>query len=147
MNKETLQAEIVQAMREHDKPRLSILRMVKNEVEMVEKETKQAAKDEDVVAALKKVMKQTGETLEGSRKAGTDDERTVLLASQVAILEGYLPEQVTGEALVAIIDEVLAEHGLSEKRDMGRAIGLVAAKAGGNCDKAEAARIIGSRLS
>jgi uncharacterized protein len=146
MNKELLNAEITQAMRDHDKPRISILRMVKNEIDTREKETREPASDEDVVAALKKVLKQTGETLEGSVKAGTNEERTALLRTQVEILEGYLPEQVTGDALVAIVDRVLAVHGFSEKRDMGKAIGLVVAETRGNCDKAEVARIIGSRL-
>jgi uncharacterized protein len=147
VNRDLLNAEITQAMRDHDKLRLSILRMVKNEIETREKETKEPASDEDVVAALKKVLKQTGETLEGSVKAGTNAERTEHLQAQVAILEGYLPEQVSGDALVAVIDRVLAEHGFAEKRDMGKAIGLVVSETGGNCDKAEVARIIGSRLA
>jgi uncharacterized protein len=147
VNRDLLNAEITQAMRDHDKLRLSILRMVKNEIETREKETKEPASDEDVVAALKKVLKQTGETLEGSVKAGTNAERTEHLQAQVAILEGYLPEQVSGDALVAVIDRVLAEHGFTEKRDMGKAIGLVVSETGGNCDKAEVARIIGSRLA
>ncbi|MBE0416835.1 MAG: GatB/YqeY domain-containing protein [Coriobacteriia bacterium] len=146
MNKDLLGAEITQAMRDHDKPRISILRMVKNEIDTREKETRQPVSDEDVAAALKKVLKQTSETLEGSIKAGTNEERTTLLQTQVEILEGYLPEQVTGDALAAIIDRVLAEHGFSEKRDMGKAIGLVVSETGGNCDKAEVARIIGGRL-
>lgn len=146
MNREQLTAEITQAMRDRDKPRLSILRMVKNEIDTREKETGQTVSDEEVVSALKKVLKQTGETLEASEKAGTDAERTALLQTQAEILEGYLPEQVTGDALLAIIERVLDEHGFSEKRDMGRAIGLVVAETGGNCDKAEVARIIGSRL-
>jgi len=142
-----LNAEITQAMRDHDKPRLSILRMVKNEIDIREKETKEPASDADVIAALKKVLKQTGETLEASEKAGTNAERTELLRAQVGILESYLPEQVTGDALVAVIDRVLAEHEFSGKRDMGRAIGMVVAETGGNCDKAEVARIVGSRLA
>lgn len=146
MNKDLLSAEITQAMRDHDKPRISILRMVKNEIDTREKETRQPVSDEDVAAALKKVLKQTSETLEGSIKAGTNEERTTLLQTQVEILEGYLPEQVTGDALAVIIDRVLAEHGFSEKRDMGKAIGLVVSETGGNCDKAEVARIIGGWL-
>lgn len=146
MDKKLLTAEITQAMREHDKPRLSILRMVKNEIDSREKETKEAISDEDVVAALKKVLKQTGETLEGSIKAGTNAERTELLRTQVNILESYLPEQVTGDELTAIVERVLAEQGFTEKREMGRAIGMVVAETAGNCDKAEVARIVGSRL-
>ena len=147
MNKELLNVEITQGMRDHDRPRVSILRMVKNEIDTREKETGEPVTDEDVIAALKKVLKQTGETLEGSIKAGTNEERTALLKEQVDILEGYLPEQVTGDALASIIDRVLAEHGFSEKRDMGEAIGLVVAETGGDCDKAQVARIVGSRLA
>ena len=146
MDKEHVVSEITAAMKAHDKPRLSILRQVKNEIDITEKEARRQVTDEEVVAALKKILKQTGETLEGSVKAGTNEERTALLAGQVAILEAYLPTQVSGDALIAVVDEVLAGNGISEKRDMGRAIGLVSAACGGNCDKAEVARLIGSRL-
>ncbi len=147
MNKDLLTAEITQAMRDHDKPRLSILRMVKNEIDTREKETGEPVADEDVVAALKKVLKQTGETLEASEKAATNAERTELLRTQVDILEGCLPEQVTGDALLAVVERVFAENEFAGKRDMGRAIGMVVAQTGGNCDKAEVARIVGGRLA
>lgn len=147
MNKELIVSEITQAMRDKDKVRLSILRMVKNEIDTREKESGEALSDEDVVATFKKVLKQTGETLEGSIKANTDAERTALLQAQVDILTGYLPKQVTGDELLTVIERVLAENNFSEKRDMGRAIGQVVAATGGNCDKAEVARIIGSRLA
>jgi hypothetical protein len=146
MDREFIASEITAALRAHDKPRLSILRQVKNEIDIKEKDERREVTPEEVVAALKKVLKQTGETLEGSIKVGTDEERTALLAGQVAILEGYLPEQVTGEALEAVVARVLEAEGITEKREMGRAIGLVSAECGGNCDKAEVARIVGGRL-
>jgi uncharacterized protein YqeY len=147
MDKATLETEIAAAMRAHDKPRLSILRLVKNELDIKEKESGEAATDADVVAALKKTLKQSAETHEGSVKVGTDPDRTALLAGQIAILEGYLPEQVAGDALAAVVTRVLAGGGFTEKRDMGRAIGAVVAECGGNCDKAEVARLVGSALS
>lgn len=146
MNKEFLVAEITAAMRAHDKPRVSILRLVKNEIDTKEKTSGVEATDEEVVAALKRVLKQTGETLEGSLKAGNNPERTELLQQQVDILNGYLPAQVSGDELLAVIDRILAENGFSEKRDMGKAIGLIVSETGGNCDKAEVARIVGSKL-
>ena len=146
MDKAFILSEITKAMRDKDKPRLSILRLVKNEIEVKEKATGEAMSDTDVVATFKKVLKQTGETLEGSIKVGTDADRTALLQLQVDILSEYLPKQVSGDELLAIIDRVLAETGISEKRDMGRAIGQVVAATSGNCDKAEVARIMGSRL-
>jgi len=147
MDKQLLNDEIKQAMRDKDKSRLSILRMVKNEVDTREKESDEELSDADVVAIVKKVLKQTNETLEGSIKVGTDAERTALLEEQVAILEGYLPTQVSGTELEAIIDRIFAEESFAEKRDMGKAIGMVVAETGGNCDKAEVAKIVGARLS
>lgn len=147
MNKNFVIDEINKAMRAHDKPRLSILRLVKNEIDIKEKESKRDVTDEEVVAVVKKVLKQTGETLEASEKAGTNEERTALLREQVDVLTAYLPQQVTGEELRAIVDRVVAEGGFSEKRDMGKAIGMVVSETGGNVDKAEVASIVGSKLS
>lgn len=146
MDKEFIVSEITAAMRAHDKPRLSILRQVKNELDIKEKDARRDVTEEEVVAALKKVLKQTGETLEGSIKVGTDEDRTALLAGQVAILEGYLPAQVSGDVLAQMVERVIAEGGFTEKRDMGRVIAAVVAECGGNCDKAELARIAGSKL-
>ncbi len=146
MNKEYLVSEITAALKLHDKTRVSILRQVKNEIDIKEKDSGSVVADADVVALLKKVLKQTGETLEGSVKAGTNEERTALLRAQVDILTAYLPQQVSGDALATIIDRVLSGGGIAEKRDMGRAIGLVTAECGGNCDKAEVARIVGGKL-
>lgn len=147
MNRDVICDEITKAMRAHDKHRLAILRLVKNEIDIKEKDAKREVTDEEVVATLKKVLKQTSETLEGSVKVGTDADRTALLQERVEILTAYLPQQVTGDALLAVIDRVLAEGGFEGKRDMGRAIGLVVSETGGNVDKAEVARIIGAKLS
>ncbi|MBS3957260.1 MAG: GatB/YqeY domain-containing protein [Clostridiales bacterium] len=146
MDRESLISEIKNAMRAHDKQRVSVLRLVKSEVDALEKESRRDAAEAEVVSALKKVLKQTAETLEGSIKAGTDEARTASLREKVAILEGYLPTQVTGEELAAIVDRILAEEGVSDKREMGRVIGLVGQVTGGNCDKAEVARIVAARL-
>lgn len=64
-----------------------------------------------------------------------------------AALEGYLPEQVEGEALMALIDEVVAETGATTKKDMGRVMGTLTQRTGGNFDKAAAAATLNQRLS
>jgi uncharacterized protein YqeY len=147
VDKSFINSEIANAMRAHDKARLAILRLVKNEIETKEKSEQRDISGEEVVAALKKVLKQTGETLEGSVKAATNDERTSLLRQQVEILNGYLPKPVCGPELEAVVERVLVSSGYTRKRDMGKAIGLVVTETGGNCDKAEVARLMGARLS
>lgn len=147
MDKALITAEIEKAQRAHDKARLSILRLVKCDIDAKEKESGAELSETEVTAVFKKVLKQTGETLEGSIKVGTNQQRTAALQEQVDILTGYLPAQVSGAELGTLVDSILAEGAYTEKRDMGRAIGAVVAATGGNVDKAEVARIVGERLN
>ena len=146
MRYEELKDEIKAAMKAKDKVRLSILRQVHGEIKNIEVNERRDIQDADVDAMLKRLIKQTGETLEGSIKAGNDQERTDMLARQVAILESYLPEQVSGAALSALIDDVLKETGATTKKDMGRVRGALGQRTAGHFDKAEAAKELGQRL-
>ena len=138
MRYDELQDEIKNAMRAKDKPKLSILRQVHGEIKNIEVNERRDITDADVDAMLKRLIKQTKETLDGSIKAGN---------AQVAILESYLPKQVSRDELVALIDEVLTETGASSKKDMGRVMGALTQKTGGNFDKAAAAKELGQKLA
>lgn len=147
MRYDELKNEITAAMKAKDKVRLSILRQVHGEIKNIEVNERRDITDADVDAMLKRLVKQTKETLDGSIKAATDQERTDMLAEQVEILESYLPRQVSGDELAALIDEVLSETGASSKKDMGRVMGALTQRTGGNFDKAAAAKELGQRLS
>ena len=147
MNYQELRDEIKTAMKAKDKVRLAILRQVLGEIKNIEVNERREITDADVDAMLKRTIKQTKETLDGSIKAGNDQERTDTLAEQVKILEEYLPKQVSGEELSALIGELLAETGATTKKEMGRVMGTLTQKTGGNFDKAAAAKELQSRLA
>lgn len=147
MTYEELQEEIKTAMKAKEKTRLSILRQLHGEIKNIEVNERREITEQDVDTMLKRLIKQTKETLDGSIKAGNDQDRTDLLTEQVTLLEGYLPEQVSGEALVSLIDSVLAETGATTKKDMGRVMGALTKATGGNFDKAAAAQELGSKLA
>lgn len=147
MKYQELQDEIKAAMKARDKNRLSILRQVHGEIKNIEVNERREITDADVDAMLKRTIKQTKETLDGSIKAGNDQERTDRLTEQVEILESYLPKQVSGEELIALIEEVLAETGAATKKEMGKVMGTLTQKTGGNFDKAQAAKKLQSRLA
>ena len=147
MKYEELKEEIKKAMKAHDKVRLSILRQVHGEIKNIEVNERREITDSDVDAMLKRLIKQTSETLEGSIKAGNNEERTETLRAQVAILEEYLPKQISGDELVALVEKTIAEVGATTKRDMGKVMGALNAATGGNFDKAAAAKEVGSRLA
>ena len=141
MEYQQLQDEIKAAMKARDNHRRDILRQVHTELKAIE------VNEADVDAMLKRTIKQTKETLDGSIKAGNNQERTDTLTEQVAILEEYLPRQVEGNELAALIEVVLADTGASTKKDMGRVMGELTRRTGGNFDKAGAAQVLGSKLS
>ena len=146
MDYATLDEEIKNAMRAKDANRRDILRMVKTEIKSIEVNERREITPADVDAMLKRVIKQTRETLEDSKKAGTNQERTDKLAEQVAILESYLPKQLAGAELEALIESTLTELGATSKKEMGKVMGALTNATGGNFDKAAAAKILGDRL-
>ena len=146
MEYQQLQKEIKAAMKARDNHRRDILRQVHTELKAIEVNERREVTEADVDAMLKRTIKQTKETLDGSIKAGNNQERTDTLTEQVAILEESLPKQVEGDELAALIEEVLANTGASTKKDMGRVMGELTKRTGGNFDKAAAAKELGSKL-
>ena len=147
MTNEELHAQMVAAMKAKDKTRLSIIRQVMTEVKNIEVNERRDVTEEDVNSMIKRLIKQTSETLEMSKQAGNNQERTDVLTQQGEILESLLPEQVSGDALVALIEKTIAEVGAESRKDMGRVMGALNAATGGNFDKAAAAKEVGARLS
>lgn len=147
MTNEELHNEMIAAMKAKDKVRLSIVRQVMGEVKNLEVNERRDATEEDVNSMIKRLIKQTNETLEMSRKAGNNQERTETLEQQVEILQSLLPAQLSGDALVELIEQTIAEVGATTRKDMGRVMGALNKATGGNFDKAAAAKEVGSRLS
>lgn len=147
MNYAELKDAIKDAMRAKDKDRLAILRQVHGELKNIEVNERREVVDKDVDDMLKRTIKQAKETLDGSIKAGNDEERTERLKFQVAVLEEYLPKQLAGAELSALIDAVLADTGASTKKEMGRVMGELTKRTGGNFDKAGAAKELGGKLA
>ncbi|MDD6650737.1 MAG: GatB/YqeY domain-containing protein [Eggerthellales bacterium] len=146
MTYDELKEQIKDAMKAKDKVRLSILRQVHGELKNIEVDERREVTDADVVAMVKRVTKQTKETLEGSIKAANDDERTERLTQQVAILESLLPAALTGDELDALIQKTIDELGVTSKKDMGKVMGALTKATDGNFDKAYAAKSVQSRL-
>lgn len=147
MTNEELHEQMVAAMKAKDKVRLSIVRQVMGEVKNLEVNERRDATEEDVNTMIKRLIKQTNETLEMSIKAANNQERTDTLTEQVAILESLLPAQLSGDALVALIEQTIADLGATTKKDMGRVMGALTKATGGNFDKPAAAKEVGARLA
>ena len=148
MTYEELHAEMVAAMKAKDKVRLGVARLVLGELKnAASRGGAHEITEEEVTAQIKRTLKQTNETLEMSEKAGNNAERTENLREQVAVLESLLPQQVSGDELVALVEKTIAELGATSKKQMGQVMGALGKATGGNFDKPAAAKIVGARLA
>jgi uncharacterized protein YqeY len=148
MQKAELLDQIKEAMKAHDKVRLSILRQVNQAVKQIEVDERRDVTEADITAAVKKLQKVTDEELDALHKAGDDAhaDRIAELSSQAQILDGLLPAQLDGAMLEAEVDQVIEELGLTGRRDMGRLMGELATRTNGNFDKPAAAAYAGKKL-
>ncbi len=149
MKKEELLEQIKLAMKAREKDRVSILCQVNQAVKQVEVDERRDATEADVTKAVKKLQKVTAEELDGLRKAGTEShaERIQGLSAQADILSQLLPRQLEGADLERLADSLIAQLGVTSKRDMGKVMGALTKATSGNFDKPAAAAYVGSRLS
>lgn len=127
--------DIKSAMKARDKVRLETLRNIKKV--FLEAKTAPGANDtlEDD-AALKiiaKLAKQGKETAVTYTQAGRQDLADAELA-QVAVIEGYLPKQLTEEEVTAIVKSIIAETGATSMKEMGKVMGIANKQMAGKAD-------------
>ena len=121
---EKLRADIVVALKARDSGKALILRSADAAIQRTALDTDTPIDDDLVISTLRKSVKNlTAANLE-FEKGGRNDLIEANLA-EIAVLDTYLPQLITGEALDAIIAEALAETGATTKREMGRVIGMI----------------------
>lgn len=140
--------DIKSAMKARDKVRLETLRNIKKV--FLEAKTAPGANDtlEDD-AALKiiaKLAKQGKETAVTYTQAGRQDLADAELA-QVAVLESYLPKQLTEEEITAIVKTIIAETGASSMKEMGKVMGIANKQMAGKADGRVISRIVKALLA
>lgn len=119
--------QLKEAMKAKDETRLRTLRSIRAEILKKEKEGKGAVTDDDVVAAIGRLVKQHKESIEQFAKAGRKD----LVDSEQAeleILSSFLPEALSEEEIDRAIEEVFAQLQPSGPGDLGKVMGPLMGK-------------------
>lgn len=133
--------------REAGKVRLSAIRMARSAIKNAEIARGHALNDDEVAEVLRKEIKQRRESLAEFERAGRS-EQVVGLREEIAVLEGYLPQQLTAEELESLARNAIAEAGAGGPRDMGRVMSLlmplVKGRADGGQVNATVRRLLGS---
>ena len=134
------------AMKARDKERVAVLRMVNAEIKRVEVDERRDLSDGDVQGILNKMLKQRQDALKQFTDAARDD-----LAAQesfeIEVIQAFLPEQMSDEALAALVDKVITDLGASGMQDMGKVMGAVKSAAEGQADMGRASALVKSKLA
>jgi uncharacterized protein len=134
------------AMRAKDAPRLSAVRLILAAIKQKEVDERVELTDADVVSILEKMIKQRRESIAQFEKAARND-----LADaekfELALLSGYLPQQMSDGEIQKEIDAAVAASGASGIKDMGKVMAALKPRLAGRADLGKVSSLVKSRLS
>ena len=133
--KEQLMADMKEAMKAKDdgKLALNVIRMARAHIKQAEIDSGHADFDDDqVLAILRKEMKQRKETLAEIENSGRDD-LVAETKAEMSVLEKYLPPEMSEDDIRAVVKDVIQSLG-AEQKNMGSAMKAVMAKLKGQAD-------------
>ncbi len=150
MIRDDIKTALVTAMKGGDKPATGTIRLIQSAIKNrdIELRTSSATPDDDllITEVLQKMIKQRRESADLYRK-GNREELAATEEAEIAVIERFLPKQMTDEEASAAIQAIIAETGASGMKDMGSVMGEVKAKLAGQVDPARASAMVKAALS
>ncbi|MBA6414047.1 GatB/YqeY domain-containing protein [Parahaliea sp. F7430] len=142
---ETIKAAMKAAMKARDKERLSTIRLIQAEFKRIEVDERIAVDDARALAVLDKMTKQRRDSATQYRDAGR-----IELAEQeeqeIAVLQEFLPQQLSETEITALVDATIADCGESGMQAMGTVMGQLKPKLQGRADIGAVSKIVKARL-
>lgn len=143
---ERLNQDMKTAMKNKEKTKLSVIRMLRSEIKNEEIERQHTLNDEEVIEVLMRELKKRKDALQQFEEAGRDD-LVQQLREEISVIEPYLPEQLSEEELRELVREVVQETGASSKADMGKVMKAIMPRVKGRADGKLVNRLVQEVLS
>jgi len=150
MIRDDIKTALVTAMKGGDKASTGTIRLIQSAIKNrdIELRTSSAAPDDDalVTEVLQKMIKQRRESVELYRK-GNREELAAAEEAEIAVIERFLPKQMSDEEASATIQAIIAETGASSMKDMGRVMAEVKARHASEIEPARASAMVKAALA
>lgn len=150
MIRDTIKAAQVAAMKAGDKSRLAAVRLILAKLKDKDIELRTAASlpDDDtlVVDVLQKMVKQRRESITLYEQGGRE-ELAAIERAEVAVIEEFLPAQLSDAEVHAAIAAIIAETGAAGMKDMGRVVAALKARHGSQLDMGKASGLVKAALA
>jgi uncharacterized protein YqeY len=143
---EKLFEEMKQAMKTNDKIRLSTIRMIRSSSKNKEIELRRKLEDEDIIKVIQGMVRKGEESIEQFQAGGRNDlvEKEKM---EIEILKSFLPQPISQEEIIKIIDETIQETQASSLKDLGKVMKAVIPRLGGKADGKVINQLVKERLS
>jgi uncharacterized protein YqeY len=138
--------DVKTAMRNKDKDRLGVLRLITAAFKQKEVDERVELDDTMVLAIMNKMTKQIRDSIDQFEKAGRDD-LAAKEAFELNIIQEYLPAQLTEDEISQIIAECVADSGAESAKDMGKVMGLLKPRLQGRADMGKVSGLVKQQLS
>ena len=131
--KEQLTADMKEAMKNKEKERLAVIRMVRGAIRQQEIDGQKELGEEDVIAVISKEVKMRRDSIEEFQKGGREDlvEKT---QAEIDVLLPYLPAQLSEDEVRELVKAAVEQTGASTPKDMGKVMGVLMPKVKGRAD-------------
>ncbi|HEX8443774.1 MAG TPA: GatB/YqeY domain-containing protein [Allosphingosinicella sp.] len=149
MIRDTIKAALVTAMKGGEKERTGTIRLIQSAIKNrdIELRTATAKPDDDVLVTevLQKMIKQRRESIT-MYEAGGRAELAAVEAAEVAVIETFLPSQMSEDETRAAIDAIATELGAASPKDMGKVMAALKERHAGELDMSKASGLVKARL-
>jgi uncharacterized protein YqeY len=143
---EKLIEEMKQAMKSNDKLRLSTIRMIRSALKNKEIELRKKLEDEEVIKVIQVMVRKGEESVEQFQTGGRVD-LVEKEKKEIEILKSFLPQPLSQEELLKIIDQSIQETQASSQKDIGKVMKSIMPKIGGKADGKLINQLVKERLS
>ncbi len=141
-----LNQDMIAAMKRKDKETLSTVRMLKSALQTEQINKGEELSEEEELTLLAREKKQRMESYNEFKAAGRDD-LVLKLEKELAIVDQYLPEQLSEEDVRTIVQETVAQTQASSMKDMGKVMGALMPKVKGKADGSLVSSIVKEELN
>lgn len=143
---ERLTEDMKTSMKAQDADRTGVLRLLRGSLKNEEIKVGHQLSEEEALKVLQREAKQRRDSVEAYQSAG----RTDLAGreeAELTVIKGYLPEVMSEDELAKVVDEVIAETGATDAKQMGAVIGGVLKRVGARADGAVVSKLVREKLA
>jgi len=134
------------AMKARDKESTRAIRMILEAIKQKEVDDRTVLDDSQVITVINKMVKQRKDSISQFTDAGRED-LVKVENDELAILNTYMPKQLSDEEIVPFVDKAINDLGASSMQDMGKLMGILKGQLDGKVDMGAVSQLIKAKLS